>query len=144
MNVTGRFQLDRSGLVPINYMYCGFTCLSLVRQQFDVYNGFRITMRKPRYPCKFGVHLNTAIREFEHFVGHLVDTDPSAEEGEWVEYEIPINRMVNSQIKSSFIHAPSTDDFHIKGLTFSIEKQNAQFDPNVDLNDEGEPRPIDI
>lgn len=108
-------------------MFSGFECLNLVKQQFDYFNGFRITMRKPAYPCKFGVHINTAIKEYEHFVGHLLDTstttgDANSQSNEWVEYELPLNLMVNNQIKSSLIHCHADDVFHMKGLSFHVEK----------------------
>ena len=103
-------------------------------------------MRQPCYPCKFGVHINTAISEYEHFIGHLVDTEPDSSllSSEWREYEIPLNLMVNSQIKSSLIHCFANESFHMKGLSFHVEKQYSQFNPDVDYDDEGEPRPINI
>lgn len=108
-------------------------------------------MRRPAYPCKFGVHVNTAIKEYEHFVGHLVDTPAptgdeqlATESGDWIQYELPLNLMVNNQIKSSLIHCHADDVFHMKGLSFHVEKQNSQFNPEVDYDDEGEPVPIDI
>ena len=52
--------------------------------------------------------------------------------------------MVNNLIKSSLVHCHATDTFHMKGLTFNLEKQNAAFDPNVDFDENGDPRPINI
>ena len=83
LNIEAKFRKDRSGLLHIDYMFSGLECLSLVKSHFDYYNGFRITMRPPVYPCKLGVHVNTSIREFEHFIGHLVDTN-SEQPKEWV------------------------------------------------------------
>lgn len=71
--------------------------MNLVRQQFDFFNGFRVTMRPPSVPCKFGVYINTAINEYEHFVGHLVDTE-TERKSDWVQYEVPLNLMVNNNV----------------------------------------------
>ena len=97
-----KFQQDQTGLVPIDYMFCGFQCINLVKLNYDYFNGFRITMEKPQYPCKFGAHIQTSLKEYEHYAGHLVDTTPrphsSASGIEWVEYEIPIWLMMQSTI----------------------------------------------
>ena len=129
-------------------MFSGFQCLNLVQRNFDWFNGFRITMRRPEHPCKFGVHINTSVAEYEHFVGHLVDlvateTDASSKES-WVEYELPLSLMVNSKIQSSLVPCPYTDNFSMKGLTLHIEKQNSQFDSLKDLDETGETLPINI
>lgn len=31
-------------------------------------------MRKPQYPLKVGIYVQTMFREYEHFIGHIVDT----------------------------------------------------------------------
>ena len=36
-------------------------------------------MEKPSYPIKFGAHLQTNLKEYEHYVGHLVDVEPEAQ-----------------------------------------------------------------
>ena len=77
VNIQAKLDKDRTGLLPIDYMFSGFQCLNLVYRDYDIYNGFRITMRKPQFPCKFGAHINTGISEYEHYVGHLVDTGNS-------------------------------------------------------------------
>jgi len=43
-------------------------------------------MKKPVYPCKFGVYLETNFSEYEHFVGYLLDTEVP-EEGEQADDE---------------------------------------------------------
>ena len=73
LNIEAKLKKDRSGLVPIDYMFSGFECVNLVQSHFDWYNGFRITMRRPTHPCKFGVYVVTSISEVEHFCGHLID-----------------------------------------------------------------------
>ena len=98
-------------------------------------------MRKPSFPCKLGVHINTGISEFEHFVGHLADIDDSSNK-DWVSYEIPISLMVNNYIKSSLIHCHADDNFLCRGVTFHVEKTHSQFDPNKDLDENGDPVPI--
>ena len=78
LNIEAKLKKDRTGLVPINYMFSGFECINLVQQTFDWYNGFRITMRRPTYPCKFGVYILTSFsNEVEHFCGHIVDVTSS-------------------------------------------------------------------
>ena len=99
-------------------------------------------MRRPNFPCKFGIHINTSLKEYEHFVGHLLDT--GNDDGEWVEYEIPIQNMVNNRIRSSLIHSHAEDTFEIKGVTINLEKQYTQIDPENDFDDLGEPIPINI
>ena len=141
MNIEAKLKKDRSGLLPIDYMFSGFQCLNLVRKNFEFFNGFRITMRKPSFPCKLGVHINTGISEFEHFVGHLADIDDSSNK-DWVSYEIPISLMVNNYIKSSLIHCHADDNFLCRGVTFHVEKTHSQFDPNKDLDENGDPVPI--
>ena len=47
VNVEAKLKKDRSGLVPINFMFSGFQCLNLVQRNFEWFNGFRITMRRP-------------------------------------------------------------------------------------------------
>lgn len=125
-------------------MFSGFQCIDLIRKQFDYYNGFRILMRKPTYPCKLGVHVCTNLNEYEYFVGHLIDIDSSDNPEAWVEYEIPISLMVNNYIKSSLIHCHAEDNFTMKGVAFHIEKQNSDFDPEKDLDENGDARPINF
>ena len=60
-------------------MFCGFQCINLTKISYDYFNGFRIVMEKPSYPIKFGAHLQTNLKEYEHYVGHLVDVEPEAE-----------------------------------------------------------------
>ena len=100
-------------------------------------------MRRPTYPCKFGVYIVTSISEMEHFCGHIVDlTDKPT--SEWVEYELPLSLMVNSKIQSSLVPCPYPDNFQMKGLTFHLDKQNSQFDPKKDLDEMGEIHPLNI
>jgi hypothetical protein len=84
-------------LVPVDYLFSGFRCLNLVKQNFEHFNGFRITLIRPRYPLKFGVYLKTSLKEYEHFVAHIVDTGAGSET---VSYEIPVSLMVNDNIKN--------------------------------------------
>jgi len=52
--------------------------------------------------------------------------------------------MVNNFIQSSLVHSHVDDNFNMKGLTFHLEKQNAQFDPEKDYDENGEAKPINI
>jgi len=44
-------------------------------------------MLRPKYTVKYGVFLKTSLKEYEHFVAHIVDTST---EGGIVQYEIPV------------------------------------------------------
>ena len=57
---------------------------------------------------------------------------------------MPIQNMVNNRIKSSLVHSHAADTFEIKGLTFHLEKQYSQLDPEKDFDDTGEPISINI
>ena len=57
-------------------MFCGFQNLYLVKNEFDNYNGIRVRMRPPMYPCKIGLHIKVSIgNEHELFMGHILDTN---------------------------------------------------------------------
>ena len=100
-----KFKPDTTGLLQIDYMFCGFRCINLMQKNFEYFNGFRVVMRRPQHPVKLGVYLETSLKEYEHFVAHIVDTtkplDPLSEE--WVSYEIPINLMVNNNIQNKLV-----------------------------------------
>lgn len=68
-----KLEADPSGLTPIQQVYSGFSCLNLVKKEFEFFNGFRVTMEQPTYPVKFGVYLESNLKEYEHFVGHILD-----------------------------------------------------------------------
>ena len=57
---------------------------------------------------------------------------------------MPVNLMVNNYIKSSLIHCFADDTFTMKGITFHLEKPNSQFDPEIDLDLDGEPKAINF
>ena len=79
-------------------------------------------MIKPKYLVKFGVYIQTNLKEFEHFVGHIVDiADPTESQSEWVSYEIPISLMINNNIEGKMVPCQATDNFECKGLTFTSE-----------------------
>ena len=48
----------------------------MVTTDFEFFNGFRITMEQPNYPVKFGLYLETGLKEYEHFVAHILDIVP--------------------------------------------------------------------
>jgi hypothetical protein len=94
------FKPDSTGLLQIDYMFCGFRCLNLIQKNYEYFNGFRIQMRQPKHPVKFGVYVSTSLKEYEHFVAHIVDTGDS---NELRTYEIPINLMVNNNIETNTV-----------------------------------------
>jgi hypothetical protein len=98
-----QFVVEKSGLVPIDHMFSGFKCMNIVKHNYDYFNGFRITMRRPIYPCKFGIYMQTNLKEYEHYVGHILDTGPSSPE--FVEYEIPVKLMVHDLITAKLVQA---------------------------------------
>jgi hypothetical protein len=87
-------------------------------------------MIKPKYPVKFGVFIQTNLKEYEHFVGHIVDVAGPADSPEWVSYELPLNLMINNNIEGRMVQCQASDHFDCKGLTFSSEcsKTNLQGD----------------
>ena len=52
--------------------------------------------------------------------------------------------MVHNYIQSSLIHCPFDESFHMKGLTLHVEKNNSQFNPEFDYDENGEPVPLNI
>jgi hypothetical protein len=117
-----------SGLLPIDYVFSGFRCINLVQRNFEYFNGFRIVMVRPTYPVKFGVYIQTSLKEFEHFSAHIVDVEGPQE---LVSYEIPLNLMINSNIEGRMVQCQATDHFECKGLTFSSECTKANLQPEV-------------
>ena len=97
VQMQSKFKADTTGLVPIDYMFCGYRCINLIQKSFDYFNGFRILMKRPKHPLKFGVYIQTNLKEYEHFVAHIVDTDFQNND-EWVSYEIPLNLMINNNV----------------------------------------------
>eukprot|EP00351_Strombidinopsis_sp_SopsisLIS2011_P004817 CAMPEP_0116883292 /NCGR_PEP_ID=MMETSP0463-20121206/15796_1 /TAXON_ID=181622 /ORGANISM="Strombidinopsis sp, Strain SopsisLIS2011" /LENGTH=49 /DNA_ID=CAMNT_0004537875 /DNA_START=387 /DNA_END=536 /DNA_ORIENTATION=+ len=49
-------------------------------------------MKKPTHAAKFGAYIETSMNEYEHFVGHLVDSHSDKDDlgDNWVQYEIPV------------------------------------------------------
>ena len=83
-------------------------------------------MRQPVYPCKVGVVLKTGLREYDHYVGHILDVDqrPREEvpaEEPYVEYEMPINIMVHDTITSELVANATDNTFECRNITFSLE-----------------------
>lgn len=64
-------------------------------------------MAKPMFPVKFGLFLKTSLKEYEHFVAHIVDT--SGVDNEITQYEIPIALMVNNNIRNRLVQAQVSD-----------------------------------
>jgi hypothetical protein len=58
-------------------MFAGFTNKHLFISNISDFNSIRITMKPPMYPAKLGMFLAVSIREYEHFVGHLLDNTNS-------------------------------------------------------------------
>ena len=50
-------------------MFSGLAHNYLMKQEYDDFNGIRVTMRPPMHPCKLGVHLKVSIgNDHELFV----------------------------------------------------------------------------
>ena len=74
LRMKSEFIWESSGLIKLDHMFSGFRCINLVKTWFDNCNGFRIKMRRPTYPVKFGVYLQTNLKEYEHYTAYLLDT----------------------------------------------------------------------
>ena len=94
-----------------------------MKKSYDLFNGFRVVMRRPQHPVKLGVYIETSLKEYEHFVAHIVDTGTDEE---WVSYEIPINLMINNNIQNSMVFCQVQENFECKGITFVTESLNKQ------------------
>jgi hypothetical protein len=103
-------------------MFGGFRCINLVLKQYEYFNGFRITMMQPTFPVKFGCWLETNLKEYEHFVGHIVDT---TSEPRLMTYELPISSMMNNAIQSGVINPGVDETFSCKGLSMFMECSKA-------------------
>lgn len=68
MRVTGKHVRERNNLLPIDYMFFGFRSLSLFQASFQYFNGLRIVMKPPSYPCKLGIYVQVSLKEYEHYV----------------------------------------------------------------------------
>ena len=64
---------ERNNLLPIDYLFLGFKSTSLFQSSFLYFNGLRILMKPPMHPCKLGLHIEVNFKEYEHYVGHLLD-----------------------------------------------------------------------
>jgi len=107
-------------------MFCGFQCQNLSLVQFENWNGLRLTMRKPVYPCKVGLILRTGLNEYDHYAGHILDVDTRPRqdipaEEPYMEYEIPIELMTHDSISNSLVKNATENVFECRGLTFSLE-----------------------
>ena len=94
-----------------------------------MYNGVRIIMKPPMYPCKLGLHIKMSMgNEHECFFGHLVDTknpDPDS----WQAYEIPLNLMHNDLVMSKVYQPQMDDHFTCNGMIFKSESNQETTDP---------------
>ena len=90
-------------------------------KEFDMFNGLRIVMKPPVYPCKLGVHLEVSMgNEYELFVGHLLDTE-NPEKDKWQSYEIPILNLHNDTVVSKVLHPQHSNNIQAGGLVFKTE-----------------------
>ena len=78
-------------------------------------------MVQPIYPVKFGVYLETSLREYEHFVAHILDVAPSPENRRLITYEVPLGLMVHNRIENKLVQFQGEEDFKCKGLSMSLE-----------------------
>ena len=92
LQVLTKFNRVPEGFVLPTVMFSGFKHFHLFKKDFDSYNGIRIVMKPPRYPCKLGIHIKVSMgNEHELFVGSIVDTKNDSDE--WTTYELPINLL---------------------------------------------------
>jgi hypothetical protein len=105
VRVKAKFIRERTGLqLPTNILFCGFQNIYLIKQEFDHYNGIRITMRPPKHPCKVGIHLKVSIaNEHELFVGHIMDTN-NPNPSEFQKYELPISLLHQDFVMSKILN----------------------------------------
>ena len=144
LRVKCRFQLIPEGFVlPSTVMFSGFKHEHLFKKEFDTYNGLRITMKPPMYPCKVGLHLKVAFgSEHELFVASIVDINNQVESDhlDWQTYEIPINLLQQHFQLENRLKAPFIDHFVTAGLVFlaesdkeSVQVKEDKFDCHFDI-----------
>lgn len=78
------------------------------------------------YPCKVGLILKTGMREYDHYVGHILDVDVRSREEipaeeQYVEYEMPIELMIHDTIQNTLVKNATDNNFECRGLTFTME-----------------------
>ena len=83
-------------------------------------------MRKPVYPCKFGLYLKTGMNDYDHYVAHIVDIDSRPRQSipddePYVEYEIPIELMIHDSINNNLVKNQTDQSFECRGITFTVE-----------------------
>lgn len=94
LRMGAKFIREKQGLeIENNVMFCGFQNNWIPKNTFDCFNGFRVTMKPPPYPCKFGVHLKVGLHnDYEPFSGVILDTNNSNRD-QWKSYELPLSLM---------------------------------------------------
>ena len=67
LRMQSHFIRERESLhLQNDVMFSGWENNYLLKQEFDMFNGMRITMRPPPYPCKVGLHIKMSIgNEYE-------------------------------------------------------------------------------
>jgi len=109
LKMKGQLRRERSDLLPIDYMFAGFKCQDLVQHKFTYFNGFRVTMRPPALPCRFGIVIEHSLRNFDYFQAHIIDTNNQEKES-FISYEIPVRLMVNAKVNSRMVKLPAEVD----------------------------------
>jgi xylose isomerase len=131
LRVTAKFVKETQALQLENdVMFCGFENVYLLKKEFDIFNGIRVTMKPPAYPCKFGLHIKVGMgNEYELFLGHIMDTN-NAEPDKWQTYELPLTLMHNDMVMSKVLNPRIGDNFSTGGLVFKTESNKETTDEN--------------
>ena len=138
LRVRTKFVRENLGFeLPDKLLFCGFQNNYMVKQEYDGFNGLKITMRPPPYPCKVGLHVRVSIgNEHEEYVGHILDTQSESPD-KWQDYELPLSLLHQDQIMSKVVN-PNVDNFVItRGLTFRTESDRqatSEEDPYLDFD----------
>ncbi|CDW79505.1 UNKNOWN [Stylonychia lemnae] len=97
--------------------------IQMANTQFDNFNGIRITMRPPSHPAKLGLYINVSFREYEHYIGHLLDIQ-NPRSDLFQQYEIPLSLLTNANVRDKVLQKEVEETFNVKGLTFTAESTN--------------------
>ena len=70
LRLKAKFVKEKQGFQLENTtMFCGFQNNYLIKKEFEYFNGIRVTMKPPIYPCKVGLHIQITMgNEHELFV----------------------------------------------------------------------------
>mmetsp|Transcript_6827 Transcript_6827/g.11523 ORF Transcript_6827/g.11523 Transcript_6827/m.11523 type:complete len:155 (-) Transcript_6827:318-782(-) len=122
VRLKSRLIRERQGLVlPTNLMFSGFEHNDMFKREFYMFNGIRVTMRPPEYPCKVGLHIKMNIgNDNELFTGLILDQN-NPRKDQWIQYELPINCLKQDFVHSQIINPNVDNTFEAMGVNLMIE-----------------------